>query len=95
MCPKQACVALLSTEAELITISEVCQEEIWIPKEISSHDGNQSCIQQILEEQLSNRNKTHRYEEIFRQTNGLIECKYCPKEEMVVNLLAKLLSGSR
>ncbi|XP_055839284.1 uncharacterized protein LOC129907212 [Episyrphus balteatus] len=62
-CRKQTCVALSSTEAELIALSEACQEASWIRRLLiemqhnisgptTIYEDNQSCLKLIQEEQF-------------------------------------------
>lgn len=109
MCRKQTCVALSSTEAEFVALSEACQEAIWIRKVLLDlnqavksptliYEDNQSCLKLISGEKLSNRTKHIDTKKHFVRShvdNGNIECKYCQTEEMVADLLTKPLSGPR
>lgn len=109
MCRKQTCVALSSTEAEFVALSEACQEAIWIRKVLLDlnqtidsptliHEDNQSCLKLISGEKLSNRTKhidTRKHFVKNHVDSGDIECDYCPTEEMMADLLTKPLSGPR
>lgn len=109
MCRKQSCVALSSTEAEFVALSEACQEAIWIRKVLSDfnqaddsptliHEDNQSCLKLISGEKLSNRTKhidTRKHFVKDHVDGGSISCKYCPTGEMLADWLTKPLSGPR
>lgn len=109
MCRKQGCVALSSTEAEFMALSEACQEAIWLRKVLLDlnqavdsatliHEDNQSCLKLIMGEKLSNRTKHIDTKKHFVRDHidkGDIECKYCPTEEMIADLFTKPLSGPR
>lgn len=67
-CKRQKCVALSSTEAEFIALSEASKEAFWIrciledfnqPLENSTtiYEDNQSCLKLIEEENMSGRSK--------------------------------------
>lgn len=106
---KQSCVALSSTEAEFIALSEASKEVIWIRRllnELGEHfehpsivyEDNQSCLKLIETEKLSSRSKhidTKKFfvkDHIDRKT---IQCRYCPTEHMLADMLTKPLSASR
>lgn len=109
MCRKQKCVALSSTEAEFIALSEACQEEIWIRRVLKDmqqnmnsatiiFEDNQSCLKLIMSEKLSNRTKHIDTKMHFVRDHidgGAIECKYCPTEIMLADLITKPLAGPR
>lgn len=109
MCRKQGCVALSSTEAEFVALSEACQEAIWMRKVLVDlgckndtptliYEDNQSCLKLIMDEKLSNRTKhidTKRHFVRDHVNNKDIICKYCPTEEMVADLFTKPLSEPR
>ncbi|KAK2577550.1 hypothetical protein KPH14_012917, partial [Odynerus spinipes] len=67
-CRKQTCVALSSAEAEYISISEACQEGLWLIKLLEDfqkkvqlplmmYEDNQSCINLIKNDKFSKRTK--------------------------------------
>lgn len=91
-CRKQSCVALSTTEAEFIALSEACQEAHWlkrliigmhceIDRPITMYEDNQSCLRLIQEERLSNRTKhiDTRYNYVKDYVKKqIVECQYCP-----------------
>lgn len=106
-CKKQACVALSSTEAEFIALSETCKEAIWLRKLLEDmeiiqasptviYEDNQSCLSIIKEEKLSNRTKhidTKRYFVKNNVDKNYVICKYCPTENMVADMMTKPLNA--
>lgn len=106
-CNKQNMVASSSCEAEFISISEASKEVKWlrqlldemhekidIPTKI--FEDNQSCIELVGEHKFSYKTKhiDTRYKmirDIVMQK--IIECEYCPTEEMVADLLTKPLTA--
>lgn len=108
-CKKQTCVALSSTEAEFIALAEACQESIWITRLLNDldvkldtpiviYEDNQSCLKLIKNSKFSNRSKHIDTKFHFVKdyvTKNLIECIFCPTEEMVADLLTKPLNGTR
>lgn len=103
---KQECVALSSTEAELISLTEAAKEAIWIKrllKEIQQeikdlfiiYEDNQSCRKIVQNTNPSNRTKhiDVRYNFIKDYIRkGLISCEYCCTEEMMADILTKPLN---
>lgn len=108
-CRKQTCVALSSTEAEFVALSEACQEAFWLKRllndmqqnittAITIYEDNQSCLNLIKEEKLSNRTKHIDTRYIFVKDyidKGIITCEYCPTEKMLADLLTKPLAASK
>lgn len=108
-CRKQSCVALSSTEAEYIALSEACQEGMWISYilrdllgkdslKLTLYDDNQSCIQIATNNKFSNRTKhiETRYHFVRRlRQEKIIELKYCPTDQMIADLLTKPLSATK
>lgn len=106
-CRKQTCVSLSSTEAEFVALSDACQEAIWLQRLLEDmhqrivfpttiYEDNQSCLKLIKEERLSNRTKHIDTKFHFVKDyvdKGIIECKYCPTEEMIADLFTKPLSA--
>lgn len=108
-CRKQTCVSLSTTEAEFIALSESAKEATWIrnllidlqySQELPTtiYEDNQSCLNLIKDERLSNRSKHidtkfHFVKDYIMK--GIITCKYCPSEEMLADMLTKPLSGSK
>lgn len=108
-CRKQKCVALSSTEAEFIALSEACQEAHWLKRllgdmhhplqtPITIHEDNQSCLKLIEDEKLSNRTKhiDTRYNFVKDYIEKqIVSCVYCPTEKMLADLLTKPLPTSK
>lgn len=106
---KQSCVALSSTEAEFMALSEAAKEVIWIRRLLIElgekfenptiiYEDNQSCLKLIENEKLSNRSKHIDTKKFFVKDhvdNGNIHCKYCPTEEMLGDLMTKPLAAAR
>lgn len=100
---KQTCVALSSTEAEFIALSEACKEAIWLRQILADlrqpinsattiYEDNQSCLNLIQEEKLSNRTKHIDVRAHFVKDHidkGDVICEYCPTEEMLADMLTK------
>lgn len=108
-CKKQNCVAMSSTEAEFISLSEACKEAIWLRKLLADfnlkqnqptviYEDNQSCLSFIKEEQLSARTK-HIDTKVYFVKDHIeakdIVCVYCPTEIMLADLLTKPLPAKR
>lgn len=108
-CRKQNCVALSSTEAEFIALSEACQEAVWIKRlltemhldiklPINIFEDNQSCLNLIKEEKLSNRTKhiDTRYNFVKDYIEKkIVSCTYCSTERMVADILTKPLPATK
>lgn len=108
-CRKQTCVALSSTEAEFIALSDACKEAIWLrsvlswfqmdmSKPTTMFEDNQSCLALINQEGFSNRSKhidTRRFFVKDHIDTGTIRCKYCKTEEMLADMCTKPLSANR
>lgn len=107
-CRKQTCVALSSTEAELVALAEACQEAIWMQRllrdlneKVSStliYEVNQSCLKLITNNKFSNRTKHMDTEFHFIKEcveNNTFTLKYCPTEDMLADLLTKPLTATR
>ncbi|EFN71546.1 Copia protein, partial [Camponotus floridanus] len=104
-CRKQSCVALSSTEAEFMALSDACKEAIWL-RSVLGHfqvdmsqptiifEDNQSCLALINPEGFSNRTKhidTRRFFVKDHINNGTIKCEYCKTEEMLADMCTKPL----
>lgn len=108
-CKRQTCVALSSTEAEFIALSEACKEAQWIRRILEDlhqpqhsptliYEDNQSCLKLIEEEHFSRRSKHIDVRYYFVKDyidKGLVSCKYCSTENMIADLLTKPLSANR
>jgi transposase InsO family protein len=108
-CRKQNCVALSSTEAEYIALSEASQEAVWLKgicsdfninmsKAIVIQADNQSCIKMTDCEKFSNRSKHidtkyHFIKDL--KNNNVISLKYVSSENNVADLLTKPLGSTR
>lgn len=104
-CQKQSFVATSTCEAEYISLSEAAKEIKWIrqllgdmlqsvnkPTEI--YNDNQSCLRILNEEKFSF--KTKHMDTRYKMTKDLvkkniIQCIYCPTNEMIADLLTKSL----
>lgn len=104
---KQNLVASSSCEAEFISISEASKEIKWLRQLLEEmhekidgpttiFEDNQSCIELVRDHKFSCKTKhmDTRYK-MIRDLIGqkIIECEYCPSEEMVADLLTKPLSA--
>lgn len=108
-CRKQSCVALSTTEAEFVALSEACQEAFWlkrlvtgmdcaIDQPITVYEDNQSCLRLIKEEKLSNRTKHIDTRRNFVKDyidKGIVACEYCPTESMVADILTEPLPAPK
>ncbi len=106
-CKKQECVAISSAEAEFVALSSACQEVSWLKRllqdfnqednvPITMYEDNQSCLEIIKEEKLSNATKhidtrIHFVKDYV--VKGIVSCEYCPTAEMVADLLSKPLAA--
>lgn len=108
-CKRQTCVALSSTEAEFIALSDACREVLWIRRIMMDfnvnldgpttiYEDNQSCLKLIEEEKLSNRSKhidvRYHFVKDYVEKN-IVFCVYCPTETMLADLLTKPLCAKR
>lgn len=108
-CKKQTCVALSSTEAEFVALSGACKEVQWIRRILEDfnqpikeptiiYEDNQSCLKLIEEEKMSGRSKHIDVRYYFIKDyveRNIVQCIYCPTENMVADLLTKPLPASR
>lgn len=108
-CKRQPCVALSSTEAEFIALSEACKEAQWLRRLLTDfqmkcdnpttiYEDNQSCLKQIVEEKFSDRSKHVDTKYHFVKDHverGEVNCVYCPTEDMLADMLTKPLAGPR
>lgn len=106
---KQSCVALSSTEAEFVALSEACQEACWLRRLLEDmeqnidgptvlFEDNQSCLKFIAEQRTSNRTKHIDTREHFVKDyvdRKVVLCTYCPTERMLADLLTKPLGPAR
>ncbi|XP_071629532.1 uncharacterized protein [Temnothorax longispinosus] len=106
-CRKQGCVALSSTEAELVALAEICQETVWLRKLLESfgktqknpttiYEDNQSCINRLKTGGFTNRTKhidTKYFYARELETAGEITIKYCPTESNEADMLTKAIGA--
>lgn len=106
---KQNCVALSSTEAEFVALSEACQEACWLRRLLEDmeqetngptvmYEDNQSCLKFIGEQKVSNRTKHIDTREYFVKDyvdRKMVSCVYCPTDRMLADLLTKPLAPAR
>ncbi|KXJ79475.1 hypothetical protein RP20_CCG000827 [Aedes albopictus] len=103
---KQPCVTLSSTEAEYVALSEASRELMWllkllkdvgeeVPAPVIIHEDNQSCIAMLKSNGDSKRTKhiDTRFNFVKELcSNGVMNVRYCPSEEMVADGLTKPLA---
>ncbi|KXJ70289.1 hypothetical protein RP20_CCG024175 [Aedes albopictus] len=103
---KQTCVALSSTEAEYISLSECCQDLQWILKlmrdfgedvkqPVKINEDNQSCIKLLKQDGGTKRSKHvdtryHFVRDMAEQKR--INVVYCPSSDMLADALTKPLA---
>jgi hypothetical protein len=106
---KQSCVALSTAEAEYIALASAAQEAVWMRRLITDincgsegamviFEDNQSAICMAKNPQYHGKSKHIgiKYHFIREQvSNGVVELKYCPTEEMVADMLTKALPRNR
>lgn len=104
-CKRQTCVALSTTEAEYIALTEACKETIWIRRllvdmgeildnNVIIYEDNQSCLSLLENPKLSNGTKHvdtryHFIKELYE--NNEMSFLYCPTSEMVADIMTKPL----
>ena len=103
---KQTCVALSTTEAEYMALASAGQEAVWMRlltselcgssmEEIIVYEDNQSAIQMAKNPQFHGHTKQIEIKYHFIRklvSNGVVQLKYCPAEEMMADMLTKGLS---
>lgn len=108
-CRKQNIVALSSTEAEYVALSETCKEVAWIrriakdvninvPDTIIIYTDSQSSISMITNKKFSNRTKHIDTKFRFVQdqvNNGDIFLKYHPTETNIADMMTKPLGSTK
>lgn len=106
---KQDCVALSSTEAELISITDAAKEAIWLRRLLQElhqqingptliFEDNQSCLKIIQNSNASSRTKhidvRYNFIKDYVKRNVLL-CKYCSTEDMIADILTKPLNRTK
>ena len=108
-CRKQSCVAISTTEAEYIALSEACQEAVWLIRLLSDfspgsriltaiYEDNQSCLKLLDSNKFSNRTKHIDTKYHFAKAlkiEGKMNFVYCPTEHMIADMLTKPLGKIR
>lgn len=108
-CRKQDIIALSSTEAEYIALTDTCKEMIWlkrlaaglnveIPMQTTIFTDSQSSISMVNNQKFSNRTKHIDTKFHFVQnqvSNGSIRLKYVSTEENVADMMTKPLGSIR
>lgn len=107
---KQTIVALSSTEAEYVALSEAAKESVWIKKlfvelkilhqenAVLIYEDNQSCIKLTKNDSNHGRMKhvDIKYHFVKDQVEkGEIAVKYCKTEEMIADILTKSLGKAQ
>lgn len=104
-CKKQTCVALSTTEAEYVALTEACMEMRWIQRLLANLDedlknhtqvfeDNQSCLNLLNNSKLSNRmrhidTKYHFVKDVYEKEEATFH--YCATEEMKADIMTKPL----
>ncbi|KAG5866244.1 hypothetical protein JTB14_017895 [Gonioctena quinquepunctata] len=104
---KQDYVSLSSTEAEVIALSEACQEAMWLKQllkdfgeviKIKIFEDNQSCIKMLDSERISDRTNhidtKYIYAKEMKKKNEIV-FEYCPTNGMVADILTKPLEVNK
>jgi hypothetical protein len=108
-CRKQSSIALSSTEAEYIAISEAVQEAMWLKSLFSDfgqeldlpiiiYEDNQSCLKLLENERINTRTKHIGVKYQFsRQAklSGDVDFIYCPTDMMIADFLTKPLQAAK
>lgn len=108
-CRKQDIIALSSTEAEYIALTDTCKEMIWlkrlaaglnvdIPMQTTIYTDSQSSISMINNQKFSNRTKHIDTKFHFVQeqvNNGTMRLKYVSTEDNVADMMTKPLGSIR
>lgn len=103
---KQDCVSLSSKEAEYVSLSEACQELIWLQNLLKDfcvaneknvmYEDNQGCIKSLSSEKFSAKSKhieiKYNYAKDLKKKN-LVNFQYCPTENMIADMLTKPLES--
>ncbi|KAG5895222.1 hypothetical protein JTB14_035394 [Gonioctena quinquepunctata] len=107
-CKKQTCVALSSTEAEFISLSEASQQAIYLKGLLQDFqqdvtttvmfEDNQSCLKLLDNEIISDRTKhietKYNFVKNLKLTNK-ITFQYCPSHSILADFLTKPLAPEK
>ncbi|KAG5888857.1 hypothetical protein JTB14_031415 [Gonioctena quinquepunctata] len=107
-CKKQTCVALSSTEAEFISLSEASQQAIYLKGLLQDFqqdvtttvmfEDNQSCLKLLDNEKISDRTKhietKYNFAKNLKLTNKIM-FQYCPSHSMLADFLTKPLGPEK
>ncbi|KAG5873511.1 hypothetical protein JTB14_034313 [Gonioctena quinquepunctata] len=107
-CKKQTCVALSSTEAEFISLSEASQQAIYLKGLLQDFqqdvtttvmfEDNQSCLKLLDNEKMSDRTKhietKYNFVKNLKLTNKIM-FQYCPSHSMLADFLTKPLGPEK
>lgn len=108
-CRKQDIIALSSTEAEYVALSETCKETIWLKRLVNFFDANltfpikidtdsQSCMKMISNEKLSYRTKHIDTKFHFSKdlvSRGKIMLEYVATDVNIADLFTKPLASTK
>lgn len=102
---RQNCVTLSSMESEYVSLSEACQELVWLLSlfkdlgvqqsgPVTIREDNQSCIKFVGSERSTRRSKhietkQHYVKELYE--DKVLSLEYCSTDEMVADILTKPL----
>lgn len=103
---KQDCVSLSSKEAEYVSLSEACQELIWLQNLLKDfhigneknvmYEDNQGCIKSLSCEKFSAKSKhieiKYHFAKDLKKKNR-VNFQYCPTESMTADMLTKPLES--
>lgn len=106
---KQSSVTLSSMEAEYVSLSEACQEAIWLRSLLEDfgqrqlgatviHEDNQSCIAFVKAERATRRSKHIETREQFVRNlcdEGKVRLEYCSTDAMTADILTKPLGAQK
>lgn len=108
-CRKQEVIALSSTEAEYVALSETCKETVWLKRLLNFFDENitseimiftdsQSCLKMIQNDKFSNRTKHIDVKYHFTRdlvSTGEIKLHYVETENNIADLFTKPLGPTK
>jgi hypothetical protein len=92
-------VTKLSTEAELVSLSDGCSQIIW-SREFLIHQSDVYQLQLCMKITKGKSNRTRHINVCYsftkdRMDNGEIEVKYMPTNDMIADILTKPLQGKK